>query len=170
MAKEELNRPPSYILLIVYKFFAGFIELTTGILFGIFGQQFRTIYQSFQLAHLREDSSLYVRTIEHAIPFLLDHRSFVIAYFLTLGLGTIIGAVGLWYEKVWAIHMMIVLSAILVPFEFIDFVRRPTIFLFAYMLFNISIIVYLARFNPHVSRVLRKHKKIHPHDSQTDNI
>src|SRR5258708_25037086 len=72
MEEERIIRPPSYIVLILYKLVAGLIELTIGVSFGIFGKQFVTIYNAFQLSHVREDTSLYVRTIEKAIPFLLD--------------------------------------------------------------------------------------------------
>lgn len=157
MEEETLVRPPSYVLLILYKLIAGIVELAIGISFGIFGKQFVRFYQGFELSHLREDPNLYVRTVERAIPFLLDHRTYVIVFFLTFGFGKIIGALGLWYEKLWAIHLMIILSALLLPFEFADFIQRPTIFLLFYIIANIAIVMYLIRFNPHIQRIRHKH-------------
>src|SRR5258708_26027869 len=34
--------------------------------------------------------------------------------------------IGLWFEKLWAIHLMIILSALLLPFEFADLDRKST--------------------------------------------
>ncbi len=157
MEEERIIRPPSYIVLILYKLVAGLIELTIGVSFGIFGKQFVRIYNAFQLSHVREDTTLYVRTVEKAIPFLLDHRTYVIVFFLTFGLGKIIGVIGLWFEKLWAIHLMIILSALLLPFEFADFLQRPNIFLLFYIIANVSIVVYLVRFNPHIQHIRHKH-------------
>lgn len=158
MDEEIIIRPPSYVLLILYKLVAGIIEVIIGVSFGVFGKQFVRVYQNFELSHLREDPSIYVRTVEKAIPFLLDHRTYVIVFFLTFGLGKIIGALGLWYEKMWAIHLMIILSALLLPFEFADFLHRPTIFLLFYIIANITIVLYLLHFNPHIQHIKHKHR------------
>jgi uncharacterized membrane protein (DUF2068 family) len=159
MAQTEtvIVRPVSYILLVLYKFIAGLFEVSIGISFGIFGNQFLRFYQLFELSHLREDPSIYVRTVEKAVPYLLDHRTYVIVFFLTFGMAKIIGAIGLWYEQYWAIQMMILLSALLLPFEIVDFLQRPTIFLAFYILANIAILVYLMHFNPHIRHIRHKH-------------
>jgi uncharacterized membrane protein (DUF2068 family) len=157
MEEEKIVRPPSYVVLIFYKFAAGALEVLTATLFLLFGRQFSNFYQNFELAHVDQEPSLYVRTVEHAVPFLLDHKMYIIVFLLTFGLGKIIGSIGLWYEKMWAIHMMIVLSMLLIPFELVDFISHPSGFKLFYILMNIIIVVYLLRFNPHVQHVMRKH-------------
>src|SRR5258708_4797477 len=136
MEEEKITRPPSYIALIIYKLLSGLTEITIGVAFGIFGNQFTRFYNAFQLSHVREVPTLYVRTVERAIPFLLDHRTYVIVFFLSFGLANLAGVIGLWLEKLWAIYLMIVLSALLLPFEFTDFLRKPNIFLLFYMVSN----------------------------------
>lgn len=156
-----IERPKSYVLLILYKFLAGMVEVSIGGAFGIFGNRFLQVYQNFELSHLREDPNLYVQTVERAIPFLLDHRTYIIITFFTFGLGKIIGAVGLWYEKLWAIYLMIFLGLILIPFELTDFITHPTEFKFFYMVANIVIVIYLTQFNPHIKHIREKHKRKH---------
>lgn len=165
--EEKIIRPRSYIILVAYKFLVGITEVCIGAAFGLFGKQFLRFYEFFELSHAREDPNLYIRTIERAIPFLLDHSTYVVVFFLTFGTAKIIGAVGLWFERMWAIHLMIILSAMMLPFEIIDFLRRPSIFLVFYIAANFAIVIYLLHFNPHIRRIRHKyHLKGKAHDDQ----
>lgn len=157
MEKEIVIRPLSYRIMVAYEFIGGFVELFLG--FGVLflGNSFNAFYQAFALSHLREDPNLFVRTIERTIPFLLNHKAYVIVYFLVFGLSKIMGGIGLWYEKVWAIYMVILLSFLLLPFEVIDFIARPSPFKLIYIIINVLIVAYLVRFQPHIQHVLRKH-------------
>lgn len=155
---EKIIRPPSFILLVIYKIIGGLTQVSLGLAFGIFGNQFLRVYEYFELSHLREDPNLFIRTVERAVPFLLDHRSYVIVFFLTFGAAQLVGAIGLWFEKLWAIYLMIILCALLLPFEIVDFLRRPTVFLGIYMVMNALIIIYLTHFNPHVRHIRHKHR------------
>lgn len=155
--EEKIIRPRSFVLLIAYKVLGGLFQVGLGIAFGLFGNQFLRVYEYFELSHLREDPNLFIRTVERAVPFLLDHRSYVIVFFLTFGFAELIGTAGLWFEKLWAIYLMIILSALLLPFEIVDFLRRPSIYLGIYILINAAIIIYLSHFNPHIRHIRHKH-------------
>ncbi len=153
---KQIVRPVTYKLLMLYKLVAGTIELTIALAFALFDRQFVGMYERFELSHLREDPSIYVRTVEKAVPFLLSHHLYVVLFLSTFGIGKIIGVIGLWYEKVWAIYLMIIIGALLVPFEIVDFVSNPSIFKIFYILVNIAIIIYLSHFNPHIQYILKR--------------
>jgi len=75
----------------------------------------------------------------------LHAREIRIFGLLALGYGVLelVEGAGLWLEKVWAEYLTVVATSLLVPFEFYELVRRPSVWKAAGIAVNLLIVAYL---------------------------
>lgn len=157
---EEEFHVSKYI--IFYKFFLGVIELTLGLSIIFFGKKALVFYNAFKTQELLEDPhDLLVNVSEKVIPYLLQHRGYVVAFLIVLGLIKISGAIGLIYKKTWGLDLLLGLTIILLPFQFYSLVTKPSLLNLFYFLFGIFIALWLVNFRPrqYAQRFAKRFKK-----------
>jgi uncharacterized membrane protein (DUF2068 family) len=53
--------------------------------------------------------------------------------------------VGLWLDALWAEHLTVIATSLLIPFEIFELIRKPSAWKAGGILVNVVIVVYLAR-------------------------
>ncbi len=136
--------------IIIYKFILGVVELILGLGLWIFGNKLFDLYFRFRDDQLLENSNDTILDIlERIVPFLQEHKGYIILLLILLGVVKIVGSVALYYKKHWGLDLLIGLTFVLLPFDLIDLVKHPTLFNFLFFLINIFIALYLVNFKPH---------------------
>ncbi|HEX9007756.1 MAG TPA: DUF2127 domain-containing protein [Patescibacteria group bacterium] len=148
--------------IIAYKFIYGLVEfiLGTGIIF--YGKTVLTRYNSYAAQELLEDPhDLIVRLTHGVVPNLLAHNVSLAFYLILLGGVKIAGSIGLIYKKNWGVDLLVALTIVMFPFQFIRLLIHPSLPDFIYIFIGILISLYLVNFRPHdwAKRVVKKYKK-----------
>ncbi len=146
------------IYILIYKFMLGLIEMSVGIAIALFGSRIYQLYQTSMIKELSEDPhDLLARLSESIVPNLLTHNTYIVLYFIVLGLAKVLGAVGLVYKKNWGVDLLVGLTIILAPFQIVNLILHPNFFDLLYLVVGILIALYLVEFRPKawISRVLR---------------
>lgn len=135
--------------IIAYKFLLGLFETLIGLGIIIFGRQMVQIYQDFKTEELFENPhGLIVSMTEKFIPYLFDHRGYVVFILMLLGITKLVGAVGLYYKKMWGLDILVFVTILLLPFDLEYFFGHPTITRFIFLIINMFIALYLLNFRP----------------------
>ena len=153
---EEEFHVSVYIL--IYKFTLGIFELLVGIAIAVFGSKIYQIYRTTVIKELSEDPhDLLARLSENFVPGLLTHNTYLIIYFIVLGLAKVVGAIGLIYKQNWGVDLLVGLTIILAPFQIINLIRHPNWFDLIYFFVGILISLYLIEFRPKawISRIIK---------------
>ncbi len=154
--KEELN---ASLLIIVYKFSLGLIELASGLGIAFFGKQLLAQYFLRLSLELSEDPHDVLAHLSLAVvPSLFTHNTIIVITLIVLGMTKIAGAIGLVFKKNWGVDLLVSLTVIMLPFQIINIIRQPSFFDFLYLFIGIVIALYLIRFQPKawVSRVFQR--------------
>ena len=135
--------------IIVYKLLFGVSEMGLGVGITFFGAGMLKIYRLYTLRELSEDPhDLVARLTESIIPNVFAHHTFLAIYLLVLGGAKIAGAIGLLYHKHWGVDVLVALTIILFPFQFIRLLLHPSIPDFIYLAVGVFVGLYLINFRP----------------------
>jgi uncharacterized membrane protein len=135
--------------IIVYKFLFGLAEFIFGVGITIFGRAALTWYHLSVAKELSEDpNDLVVNLTRGIVSGFLTHNTFLALYLMLLGGAKIAGAIGLIYKKNWGVDLLVALTFIMFPFQFIQLVMHPSIADFLYIFVGILIALYLVNFKP----------------------
>jgi uncharacterized membrane protein len=148
--------------IIAYKFLFGLAEFILGLSIALFGKAALRWYRLVAARELIEDPhDLLVRLTSSVIPNALTHRTFLVTYLLVLGAAKIAGAIGLLYKKNWGVDLLVALTFIMFPFQFVQLIQHPTMVDFLYIMIGLFIALYLVNFRPHewVGRVAKRRFK-----------
>lgn len=135
--------------IIVYKFILGVLELIMGLALLIYGSKIFDLYYDLRDDLLENSQIILVNLLEKLLPFILEHKGFIILLLLLLGITKIVGAIGFYYRKRWGFDLLIGLTFLLLPFDLVDLIRHPTLGRLSYFILNILIALYLVNFKPH---------------------
>lgn len=145
--------------IISYKFLFGLAELFFGITITLFGRTALLWYRAYARQELAEDPhDLIVHFTEGIVPNLLTRHTFLALYLIILGSAKIAGAIGLVYKKNWGVDLLVSLTMLMLPFQFIRLLQDPSMPDFLYILVGLLIALYLVNFRPHdwVKRVTKR--------------
>ncbi|MBI3366145.1 DUF2127 domain-containing protein [Candidatus Roizmanbacteria bacterium] len=121
-------------------------------------------YNQYRFKELLEDPHDLLINITDKIvaPLILHHRIYLMIFLIVLGLTKIIAAIGLLYEKKWALDLVIGLFIILLPFDIFTLFSHITFLKLLYFLINLLIVFYLMEFKPqkHLQRLKKYVTKI----------
>lgn len=135
--------------IIAYKCIFGLIEFLLGLAVAFFGRSALSWYRLYAARELSEEPhDLLVRLTAGIIPNVLAHHVFLVIYLLLLGGAKIAGAIGLIYKQNWGVDLLVALTLLLFPFQFIQLLRHPSIADFLYIFVGIFIALYLINFHP----------------------
>lgn len=135
--------------IIFYKFILGVFELLLGLGIIFFGTRVYALYQGFVAQQLFEDPHDLLGTVlESIVPYLFEHKGYVILILVILGLVKMVGAAALWYRRHWGLDLLIGLTLSLLPFEGYNLLVQPSLIKLAFFLINILISLYLVNFAP----------------------
>ena len=158
---EELVEKEYHVswFIVAYKFIFGFLEFALGAGIAFFGKNVLSLYRLYSSQELAEDPhDLIVRLSQHVVPNVLTHDSFLVIYLILLGVVKMVGAVGLLYKKTWGIDVLVAVTLIMFPFQFIQLIRRPSFVDFLYVFIGVAIALYLINFKPRTwARKMIKH-------------
>ncbi len=136
--------------IIAYKLFFGIVEFLLGAGITFFGQTALVWYRVYASRELLEDPhDLLVRLSEGVVPNVLAHHTFLALYLILLGGAKIAGAVGLIYRRNWGVDLLVALTLIMFPFQFIRLIMHPSLSDFLYIFVGLFIALYLINFRPH---------------------
>lgn len=137
-------------LIIAYKFILGLLEFSLGLAIIFFGKNATNLYRNFKYSELLEDPhDLLVNITEKFVPYLLNHKDYVILILIILGLVKMIGAIGLIYKKNWGLDLLLGVTLLMLPFQIFNFLRNPSLFDLIYILIGVFIVFWLVNFKPH---------------------
>ena len=143
--------------IILYKFLFGLAELLTGLGILIFGKKILSRLMFLVKQELLEDPHDILANLSvKAIPNVLTHNTFLILYLIILGSAKIAGVIGLINKQNWGVDLLVGLTILMFPFQFIGLVIHPSIFDLLYITIGILIALYLIEFKPKawISRIL----------------
>jgi uncharacterized membrane protein len=143
--------------IILYKFLFGLAELLSGLGILFFGKRILGRFTVMITQELLEDPhDMLANLSTKIVPNLLTHNTFLTLYLIILGSAKIAGAIGLIYKRNWGVDLLVGLTVLMFPFQFIDLVIHPSIFDFFYITIGILIALYLIEFKPKawISRIL----------------
>lgn len=147
--------------IVAYKLLYGVVEFLTGVGFAFFGKGILHFYMLQIHQELAEEpNDLLVRISERIVPNILTHSSFLSVYLIVLGIAKIIGAIGLYYKKTWGIDLLVGLTLIMLPFQLVNLITRPSLAEFLYVVIGLLIALYLINYKPQewVKRVVKRIK------------
>lgn len=150
--------------IIAYKFLFGLIEFLLGIGITLFGRNALHWYRVYAAQELSEEPhDLLVRLTSGVVPHVLTHSTFLALYLLILGGAKIAGAVGLMRKENWGVDLLVALTILMFPFQFIRLLIHPSLADFLYIFIGIFIALYLINFRPHewAARMATKVKRSH---------
>ncbi len=135
--------------IIIYKFILGVLELILGLGVWIFGDRVLAFFTNYKAQELSDDPhDLLVTLLEKIIPFILEHKGYIIIILLLLGIVKIVGSIGLFYKKHWGLDLLVGLTVFLLPLDLYELFLHPTWPNLVYFIINILIALYLVEFNP----------------------
>jgi uncharacterized membrane protein (DUF2068 family) len=144
-SEEKMNkkRPIGLIAIVTYKAFVASLLSVTAIALW-FALKHHQSLEQFSESYLLESKLILIDWI---LDKVLNFSSKTLQYSglaaaLYAGLTTV-EAVGLWYEKVWAKVLVIVLVGVSVPFEVLELVRGISILKVIVFFINIAVLWYL---------------------------
>lgn len=136
--------------IIAYKLLYGLIELLFGLGISLFGKTILHTYMVFVTNELAEDPhDLLVRVTEYVVPNLLMHKTYLAIYLILLGSAKVAGAIGLMYKQNWGVDLLVTLTVLMFPFQFIRLLMHPSLPDFLYIFVGVFIALYLINFRPH---------------------
>ena len=139
------KRPPGLVAIVVYKAVVA-ILLTVICLLLIFSvkhqQNLEQFYGSLTLDSKRGVIVFVLEKILSLNPRTLLFSSLSVGIYAVV---TSIEAVGLWYEKVWARWLVLVLVGISIPPEIFELIRGFSMLKIIVFLVNIAVFIYLLR-------------------------
>lgn len=136
--------------IVAYKFLFGLTEVLFGLALAFFGKTATVWYRAYASAELSEEPhNLLIRLTQSVIPSILTHHTFLVFYLLLLGIVKIAGAIGLVYKQDWGVDLLVAVTIIMFPFQFIQLIMRPSIADFLYIFIGLFIAMYLVNFKPH---------------------
>lgn len=150
------------LFIVAYKFLFGLAEFALGAGIVFIGKNALTLYHVYAMQELAEDPhDIVIRLTEHIIPNLLTHQTFLALYLILLGAAKMAGAVGLLYKKTWGVDLLVALTLIMFPFQFVQLIRHPFLADFLYIFIGLFIALYLINFRPHewAKKVIRRVKR-----------
>lgn len=148
--------------IIAYKPVFGLIEFLFGAGIMVFGVKALAWYRIYASQELSEDPhDLMVRLTEGIVPNVLGHHQFLALYLVILGAAKIAGAIGLMYKQHWGVDLLVGLTILMFPFQFIQLARHPSFPDFLYIFIGLFIALYLVNFRPHewAARMVHRVKK-----------
>lgn len=148
--------------IIIYKFTWGVIELLLGLGILFFGRSALFVYTRFASRELLEDPhDLLISFTRSLAPYVLYHRVYLIAYLTLFGLIKIIGAVGLVYDQMWGVDLLLVLTILLLPFQLYNLIFHHSLPDLIYVIIGLLIAMYLVNFHPryYVSQLKRRYSR-----------
>ncbi len=151
--EEELIEQEFHVswYIITYKLLFGIFEVVLATLLALYGRAAAVWYHDFALREITEDPhDLLIYMTTKVLPNVLNHRTFLIIYLLTLGSAKIAGSIGLMYQKNWGVDLLVGVTLLMFPFQLVQFLLHPTFMDFAYIFIGLSIAMYLINFKPHV--------------------
>lgn len=135
--------------IIIYKLILGLLELLLGLGIILFQKNVLQIYESFKTQEFLEDPhDLLVKLAENVVPFVLEHRGYIVLILILLGVVKIIGAIGLLYRQHWGLDILVVLTFLLLPFQSYSLLTNPSLYKVIYFTINALIALYLVEFKP----------------------
>lgn len=149
--------------IIAYKLFYGVVELLLGAAITFFGRNALVWYRVYAAQELSEDPhDLLVRLTVGIVPNMLAHHTFLALYLIVLGTAKIAGAIGLLYKQTWGVDLLVGLTILMFPFQFIQLLRHPSLPDFIYILIGIFIALYLINFRPQewATRVVKRVRRV----------
>ncbi len=136
--------------IIAYKFLFGLAETLLGTGITLFGRGAVSWYRVFVIRELSEDPhDLLVRLSERVVPNILAHHTFLAIYLIILGGAKMAGAIGLMRHENWGVDLLVALTLIMFPFQFIRLLMHPSLADFLYIMIGLVIALYLVNFRPH---------------------
>lgn len=136
--------------IIAYKFLFGLTEFLFGTGITLFGKNALTWYRIYAARELSEDPhDLIVHLTRSLVPNILTHHTFLAFYLLVLGGAKIAGAIGLMRHENWGVDLLVALTLIMFPFQFVRLLMHPSVADFFYIFTGIGIALYLINFRPH---------------------
>jgi uncharacterized membrane protein len=148
--------------IIAYKLIFGLVESILGLGIIIFGTKYYQLYLSFQSQELLEDPHDLLATIGNSVvPYIIDHRTYIVLMLLLLGLVKVAGAIGLIYQKRWGVDLLLGLTIVLLPFQFYNLIFHHSLIDLFYIFIGIYIALYLTNYHPwdYTSRLIKGMKK-----------
>ena len=135
--------------IIFYKFIFGVIEFVAGVGILALGTKAIGLYRIYLSHELLEDPNDLLANISgHIVPYIFSHRTYIVIYLIILGGAKIAGAIGLIYGKDWGVDLLVGLTVLMFPFQFIHFILQPTFIEFIYIVTGLLIALYLVNFRP----------------------
>lgn len=151
MALEEQIEKEYHVswYIIAYKFAFGLVEFLLGAGVTLFGRKALIWYRAYAIQELSEDPhDLLVRLTQSIVPNVLTHRTTLAIYLIVLGVAKIAGAIGLMYKRNWGADLLVVITLIMFPFQFVALIRHPSAPDFFYIFIGLFIAFYLINFHP----------------------
>jgi uncharacterized membrane protein len=143
--------------IILYKLVLGLVEFLSGISLALFSKPLLKFYTARLTQELSEEPhDLLANFSERIIPSILTHHGYIVLYLTLLGSAKIAGAIGLIFGKNWGVDLLVTLTVIMFPFQFVNLILHPSLIDFFYITIGILIALYLIEFKPRawISRVL----------------
>jgi uncharacterized membrane protein len=155
--------------IIAYKLLFGLVEFLLGAGITFFGRAALLWYNIYATQELSEDPhDLLVRLTEGVVPGVLTHHTFLALYLIALGGAKIAGAIGLIYKQNWGVDLLVGLTVLMFPFQFVQLLRHPSLPDFFYIFIGLFIAMYLVNFRPH-EWATRMATRVIRHRSPTSN-
>lgn len=149
--------------IVAYKLFFGLLETLLGAGVILFGRAALSWYYTYTSRELLEDPhDLLVRLSEGIIPNVLAHHTFLALYLMLLGGAKIAGAIGLMYKKNWGVDLLVALTIVMFPFQFIQLLMHPSLPDLLYIFIGLFIALYLINFKPNewTARVVKRIRRV----------
>jgi uncharacterized membrane protein (DUF2068 family) len=141
--KIEEEYPVSKAI-VIYELISAILEMSLGIGVLLFGRKAVEVYKNFRAQELLENPhDLIVRITERIVPYIFDHRGYVILVLLGLSIAKLVGAVGLLKKKRWGSDLLMGLIVFVLPFQVYSFIIRPTWVKAGYLTVGLLIAIYL---------------------------
>lgn len=135
--------------IIIYKLAFGLAEFLLGLGIVLFGKSALNLYRIYLSRELLEDPhDLLARLTTSVVPSIFTHNTFLVIYLILLGSVKIAGAIGLIYKQNWGVDLLVGLTVLMFPFQFINLVRHPSLPNFIYISVGLLIALYLINFQP----------------------
>ncbi len=147
--------------IVVFKMILGIGETLSGLGIVIVGRRGLEIYRYFSDELSEEPHGLLASWTMRALPYIFSHRTFLAIYLIVLGAAKIAGAIGLIYKQNWGVDLLVGLTIIMLPFQVIQLLRRPSWLDFGYIFVGLLIALYLINFSPRVwaKRIVKSAKR-----------
>lgn len=137
------KRPVGLVAIVIYKSFVASLMAMTAIALWFTLKNHQSLEQ-FSESYLLESKLILINWILDRVlsldPKTLKYGGLAAALYAGL---TTVEAVGLWYEKVWAEILVIVLVGISIPFEVLELLRGFSLIKLIVFIINTGVLGYL---------------------------